>query len=226
MDFYKGDKMKTNKIKRVERKNLSQKAYHEIRQRIYNNEIKSGELIKESLIAEELGISRTPVREAIRMLESEQVLEVRDGIGTYVKILSFKDIRDIFEVREALESIAATTAIYRIPKSTILELEDELSDLLEKYESGILKEKEFVDTDMKLHQLLIYYSENDFIKILYEGINLKIKQFQFVSYSNLNNSRESILQHLNIIKLIKENKLGELLDFLKEHINWSLKGLL
>lgn len=218
--------MKSIQKNKIERKNLSQKAYFEIRKRIYNNEIKSGELIKESEIAKELGMSRTPVREAIQMLKSEDIIEVRDGIGAYVKVLSFKNIKDIFEVRKALEAIAARVSIFRIPKSAIEELENDFNTLLKNYKNGTLIEKEFIDMDMKLHKLIIAYSDNDYVKEIFDGINLKIKQFQFISYENLNSSEESIYQHLKILRLIKDKNLEELLVCLENHIDWSSRGLL
>ncbi len=215
-----------NKLKINERKNLAQDAYNEIRDRIYRNEIKAGDLIKESNIAEELGISRTPVREAIKMLVSEDILEVRDGVGTFVKMLSFKDIKDIFEVRKALETIAIKSSIYRIPLSKINELEEHLEAIMEEFEKGNLDKDEFSDIDMEVHKLIVDYCDNEYVKSIYTGMKLKIKQYQHISYENLNNTKESITQHLEILRLIKEKELKNLTKFLEEHIDWSLRCLL
>lgn len=217
--------MKIKQQGKNETKYLTHKAYYYIRNEIYNNEIKAGELINESNIAKELGISRTPVREAIRMLLSEDILEVRDGVGTYVKILSFKDIKDIFEVRKALEVIAVKTAIYNIPESNIIELENKLEEAMEKFKSGNLKKEEFSDIDMKVHQLIVNNCNNEYVKRIFDGIHLKIKIYQFISYDNLNNSKESISQHLEILRLLKAKELDNLITFLENHIDWSLKCL-
>lgn len=209
-----------------ERNNLAQKAYKEIRNRIYYNHIKPGDLIKESVIAEELGISRTPVREAIRMLASEDVIEVREGVGTYVKMLSFKDIRDIFEVRKALEVIAAKTAIHRITEDDLNELEDLFRKLSENLDDCKLTKEEFTDADMKVHELIFNRCDNNYAKGIFEEIKLKIKQYQYLSYECLNNSRESISQHSEMLNLIRNKELDSLIINLNNHIDWSLKCLL
>lgn len=206
---------------------LVEDTYLQIRERIYNNEIKPGDMINESSIAEELNISRTPVREAIRILASDDVLEIRDGVGTFVKTLSLKDIKNIFEVRKALEAVAVKSAIYNIPASKIEELEKELSSLMEQCDIGTCLEKEkFSNIDMKVHQLIFDYCDNEYIKDIYNRMSLKIKQYQFISYESLNNSKESIIQHLEILTLLKLKNLDELVVFIEKHIDWSLKSLL
>lgn len=212
--------MEKRKLK--ESKSLAQDAYNDIRRRIYCTEIKPGDLIKESSIAEELGISRTPVREAMKMLVSEDILEVRDGVGTFVKIFSFKDIKHIFEVRKALEVIAVKTSIHRIPMEKLEELENRFKTVMK----GELSKEDFSDLDMEVHKLIFNYSENDYVKVIFAGLELKIKQCQSLSYENLNNDRESITQHLEILRLIKDKELDKLIKFLEKHIDWSLRCLL
>lgn len=217
--------MKQDNSAKSQRRNLAQYAYKEIKDRIYHNKIKPGELIKENNIAEELGISRTPVREAIKMLASDDIVEVREGIGTFVKMLSFKDIRDIFEVRKALEVIAVKTAINEITKNDIDELEKDFKDISKKLEEGKLSNSEFTDADMKVHQLIFNRCDNDFAKGIFEEIKLKIKQYQYLSYQSLNNSSESVSQHLELLDMLRRNNLDELITALTNHLDWSLKCL-
>ncbi|GAA0724639.1 GntR family transcriptional regulator [Clostridium malenominatum] len=209
-----------------EKKNLAQEAYNAIRLKIFNNGIKPGQLISESLIAEELGISRTPVREAIRMLAIEGVVESRDGIGTIVKMFSFKEIKDIFEVRKALEIIAVKTSINNVSELEVSELLNKYSDISVRFEAGIAEEREFTEIDMKVHNLIITRCDNDYVKGLYNSIGLKIKLYQYVSYLNFRSSAESISQHMEILRLIKNKELEKLIIALNEHIDWSLKWYL
>lgn len=218
--------MKSKLINRNVKKNLANDAYEELWRRIFNNEIKPGELINESALAEDLGISRTPVREALRMLTSEDIIETKDGIGTYVKMLSYKNIKDIFEVRKVLEVLAVKTSLYHIEESDIIELENELMDIGRKYNMSILKREEFTAIDTRVHQLIFNKSENEYAKSIFEGMNLKIRQYQYVSYQSLNNNEESISQHLEILRLLRNKDLDNLIIALENHIDWSLKYLL
>lgn len=215
--------MITNKKTKM---NLAQNAYEKIKAKILDNIIKPGELISETAIAEELGISRTPVREAIRMLESEGAVETKNGIGTIVRNISFREMKDIFEVRKCLETIAIKTSINKISNSEIEELLEEYLDIKERFEKGGVIEKEFAEIDMKVHNLIITRCENEYVKSLFEGINLMIKLYQFVLYFNMDSSRESITQHIEILKLIKEKNLEELNIVLSDHLDWSLQWYL
>jgi len=213
-------------LKKSPKKNLAQYAYEEIKKRIYHNKIKPGELIKENELAAELGISRTPIREALKMLESDEIVEVRKGVGTFVKMLSFKDIRDIFEVRKSLEIIAVKTAINNISKDDIDKLDTELRNISLKLEEGTLTKEEFTETDMKFHELIFKRCENNFAREIFEHIKLKIKQYQFLSYESLNNSNESILQHLELLTYLRKKDIDTLISALTNHLDWSLKCLI
>jgi len=218
--------MESNNTNRTHRKNLAQYAYKEIRNRIYYNKIKPGDLIKEINLADELGISRTPVREAIKMLASEDLIEVREGVGTFVKMLSFKDIRDIFEVRKALEVIAVKTAVNRITEDDFKQIEQNFNNLSLKLEEGNLTKEDFTEVDMNVHELIFDRCDNNYAKGIFEEIKLKIKQYQYLSYESLNDTSESILQHLEILNLLRNKDIDKLIATLNSHIDWSLKCLL
>ena len=98
---------------------LSEKAYDEIKNAICDGTITAGTLLSENALAQQLGMSRTPVREAMRALESEGWLDIRSGIGAYVRPLSSKDIEDLYEVRCLLEVQAAKTSIFHITDEEI-----------------------------------------------------------------------------------------------------------
>ena len=85
--------------------NLSERAYEQIKDALCKGKIAAGDILSESQLAEELDMSRTPVREALRILASEGWVEIRRGIGAYVKAPSSKDMEDLYEVRCLLETL-------------------------------------------------------------------------------------------------------------------------
>lgn len=211
------------KIYVKKKKNLSQIAYLELKKDIYKNKIKPGDCLSENLIAEELNMSRTPVREALRILESEDLIEIKDGIGIYVKTISFKDIKDIFEVRRALETLALKTSINRVTDEEIINLEKKFTNLLIQYENGIdVVMDRFVAIDWELDELIVKKSNNDYIISIMGDIKAKIIRYQYMSYEALNDVQESTAQHLKILSLMKEKNLEELIKVNDMHIEWSL----
>ena len=105
-----------------------------VRERILKGEYQIGEKIKESSIAQELNVSRTPIREAFKMLEEEGLLDYLPNRGCYAKGFTKRDVSDIYTVREALEEIAMTWACERITDEEIDKLEEqcELMDFYTK----------------------------------------------------------------------------------------------
>ena len=92
-------------------------AYHHIQRKISLRELRAGAPVSDVGIAKELGISRTPAREAIRQLVSEGLLESVAGRGVVVITLDRDDIRELYEMREALEGLAARTVAARSPSA-------------------------------------------------------------------------------------------------------------
>ncbi|MDF2676826.1 MAG: transcriptional regulator GntR family [Bacillota bacterium] len=209
------------------KKNLREIAYSQLKDDIFKNRIKPGDCLSENLIASEFNMSRTPVREALRMLESEDLVEIKDGIGIYVKTISFKDIKDIFEVRKAIETLAIKTSINRIMDYEVDELREKFIDLLNEHEHGVdVSLEKFASVDWELDELIVNKCNNDYIISIIKEINAKIRRYQYLSHEAYNDVKESTEQHLKILSLIKEKKLEELIEENEKHIDWALNCFL
>lgn len=204
--------------------NYTDMAYEAIKKLIIDEEIRSGDVIAENQLAEYLNMSRTPIREAIRMLEAEGVLYAKQGLGTFLRVLTLKDIKDVFEVRESLEIIASRTSIRDITGEEVNELRAELMDLLERHDKGeIIDRLEFSRIDGKIHDLIVNSSENEYIKILMEQINFKVNRYRVISYKVSLDLEESTRQHLDLLDCIEERDEEKFALHIAEHIRWSLK---
>jgi DNA-binding GntR family transcriptional regulator len=102
---------------------LRQLAYEHIQARIFSGQLRSGSVVSEQSIAAELGISRTPVREAIRHLEREGMLEPVPRYGTVVRDVDRRDLAELFELREALEPFAVARAAGRLTREDLSALD-------------------------------------------------------------------------------------------------------
>ena len=93
---------------------LSSKVYHSIRNAILSGKYMPGDELKEKNIGDELGVSRTPVREALRQLELEGLISIIPNKGAFVEGVSLDDVRDIYEIRALLEGLCAKWAVDNI----------------------------------------------------------------------------------------------------------------
>lgn len=105
------------------------RAYERIRRRIISGEYAAGSHLKEEQLAEETGVSRTPVREALRRLSAEQLVKFVANRGAYVATWTAEDVDDIFQLRAMLEGYAAARAASRITRAAIAELERHASEI-------------------------------------------------------------------------------------------------
>ncbi|MEL7648693.1 MAG: GntR family transcriptional regulator [Sedimentibacter sp.] len=209
------------------KKNLREIAYEQLKEDIFRNKIKPGDCLSENLIASELNMSRTPVREALRMLSSEDLVEIKDGIGIYVKTISFKDIKDIFEVRKALETLAIKTSINRITDLDVELLEKKFINLLKDHEQGVnISLEAFADVDWELDELIVNKCNNDYVISIIKEINATIRRYQYLSHEAFNDVQESTTQHLRILSYIRDKNLEKVIEENERHIDWSLNCFL
>jgi DNA-binding GntR family transcriptional regulator len=203
--------------------NLMDKAYDSIKANICNNTIESGMLLSESQIAEELGMSRTPVREALKALAMEGYVEIRVGIGAYVKPISYRELLDLYAVRRALEIAAVDTALENITEDEVDDLEERFNELLKRYRNHEKIElQEFINVDLALHELLVEKCENRYIKDFMEKIMDNIRRIQMVSFRALNDLEESTQQHLDLLEHIRARDKQKLSEALARHMDWSI----
>ena len=174
------------------------------------------------LLRQQLGMSRTPVREALRALASEGFVEIRNGIGAYVKPLSSKDMEDLYEVRCLLEMQAIKTSIYRISNDEIDDLTRRFQAIYDACEQGDSPAQgEFSELDWELHSLLVDRCTNNYIKEIVAGNNSNLRRYQSLSVNVLGDVHESARQHLEILRVLRSRDLDKLEEVLHAHLMWS-----
>ncbi len=148
---------------------LTQRAYQHIQSEILAGRFAAGTLISETRIAEQLGISRTPVGEAIRTLAAEGWVEQQPRRGTVVRTFSRREIIELYELREALETFAAAKAAVLVPDTVLSRLDrycDEMHDRVEQLAASgasTLEDvalKRFLAADMAFHLLIVRTAGN------------------------------------------------------------------
>ena len=106
----------------LENINLTQKAYWHIHDKLCHGVLQPGSRLSNRKVAKEIGISFTPVREALSRLVSEGLLEYRQGVGVFVPVVSIQEIRENYELCEIIESEVATRAVTNLPASMFVEM--------------------------------------------------------------------------------------------------------
>lgn len=181
---------------------LREKILESIRDAIISGAIKSGSKVSEPDLADRFGISRTPIREAFRQLESEGYLTVIPRKGAIVSAFTQKDVEEFYAIKSILEGYAARLACNKLSEKEIDRLQTinmRLSDLCEQ--SDI---KQFFRVHNDFHDLFIKAADNDKLR---EMINLLVTRFQrlrLMSLSQPGRMAVSVQEHTKIITAFRE----------------------
>jgi DNA-binding GntR family transcriptional regulator len=187
-----------------------------IREAIINGVLKPRERLMEIQLADELGVSRTPIREAFRKLELEGFIVMVPRKGAYVADISFKDIADVFEIRAALEGLASALAAERI---TDEELEEMERLLVEKAEAiGNNDMERLVEVDTKFHEAIYRASRNQRLFTIINNLREQIQRFRTQSLSYPGRMKQSLDEHRSIVEAIQSRDTALARQVAQEHI--------
>jgi DNA-binding GntR family transcriptional regulator len=187
-----------------------------IRAAIMNGTLQPRERLMEIQMAEELGVSRTPIREALRKLELEGFIVMVPRKGAYVSDLSFKDIADVFEIRAALEGLAAGLAAERITEEEL----ERLERLLVEKQEAITQDDigKLVEVDTKFHELMYQASRNVRLGSIISNLREQIQRFRLRSLSYPGRNKLSLEEHKKIVEAIQARDSQLARQLAQEHI--------
>jgi DNA-binding GntR family transcriptional regulator len=202
---------------------LRGKIYNSIRENILSGKYAPGESLIEKRLAEELNVSRTPIREAIRQLELEGLVESIPNKGATVKGISNKDMEDIYQIRMVLEGLAAKWAIEQITDEEIKRL-SESYELMEFYTS-----KADIDAISRLntefHDIIYAATKSVVLQHILKDFQIYVKWARHESLSSLGRKETALKEHLAILKAFKDRNSKDAEKFLTLHVENSSKNI-
>ena len=205
-------------IKQIDRpKSLTEIAVEYIRDAIAKGDLGLGHPVSESVLAASLGISKTPVREALAQLKIEGLVKIFPQKGTFVFTMSEQEVIEICEFRYTLESAALKLAGERNRRAFIEELRN-----VETQMSGARREKrddQYLDLDADFHALFFKYCGNQFLVEAYRMIVARVAAVRTHLAALPRHTEKSYNEHKKMTKSIEENRLDESLKILDEHIS-------
>ncbi|GBF32837.1 regulator PutR [Desulfocucumis palustris] len=205
-------------------KPLREMVFESLREAIIQGRLKPGERLMEIQLADEMGVSRTPIREAIRKLELEGFVVMVPRKGAYVAGISVKDIVDVFEVRAALEALAAGLAAERITPDELEELERSLVVISE------VSSKEDIDaivaTDTSFHELIYRASRNERLFQIVIHLKEQIQRFRTTSLSQPGRSKDALEEHRKMVEAISDRNAELAQSLAREHIENAEQSML
>jgi len=195
---------------------LSEKVYRSLRDGIAEGRYQTGDCLVEMKIAEELGVSRTPVREALKQLELEDLVVSHPNRGVVVKGFSNEDLRDVSTIRHLLEGQAAYWAAERVTPLQLAELK-EVVELMEFYTQKNDVEH-LVLLDTRFHELIYEASGSRTIRHILASLHHNIRKARQSSLNLPDRAPCSLTEHINIYHAIETHNALAAKEYMESHV--------
>jgi len=193
-----------NEFKNFEIKNykpLGEVVFEYLRNAILNGTLKPGERLMEISLADQLGVSRTPVREAIRKLEKEKFVEMIPRKGAYVANLTARDILEVLEIRIVLEGFASKLAAERMGDDDVAELESILAEFNKALE--VLDRPEMIRRDNEFHNKIYSAAKNNKLVEIVKELHDQYQRFRLIFFNEYDDYNDLQVWHQNIVDAIR-----------------------
>ncbi|MCD7882255.1 MAG: GntR family transcriptional regulator [Lachnospiraceae bacterium] len=203
--------------------------FQTLRQAILRGEISPGERLMEIHLAQKLGVSRTPVREAIRMLELEGLVTTVPRKGTVVAEITISDLEDVLEVRQALEELAVKLVCRKITKEQLAEMKGLAAEFRETLKGDDVAA--CAEADMKFHDAIYNATGNRRLIQILNNLREQMYRYRMEYLKDKDSHRVLVKEHEEILQALQahdENKalaaISRHIDRQKEHIIAELSG--
>lgn len=205
-------------------RSIRQKIYEHLREQVLNGEIPPHQHLIETKIAEEIGASRTPVREALHSLELEGLIESIPRVGYVVKPISEAEVVEICEIRRVVEELATRWAIEKAHDRLIQELKKNISHTEERVSVGEVKA--FVEMDAQFHETITKLSGSKRLLELAQTLRRHMLRYRIQSIYSTDNVLRAIDGHKEILRAIEQTDFNEVQKAIKGHLDQVKKDVL
>jgi DNA-binding GntR family transcriptional regulator len=205
------------------KKSLTNLIFEKVRDDILNDVYTLGDKLVESKLADELGVSRTPVREALKQLELDGLVESIPNRGVIVKGLSDQDIYDIYSVRISIESIAAELAIERMTPEDLKELTD-IYDLMEFFTMKNDSAKIF-ELNTQFHEKIYACTKSRYLEHILKDFQIFIKSTRLESLKTKGRLEIALAEHRTILEAFKNHDKEAAKNAISKHIVSAQKNV-
>jgi GntR family transcriptional regulator, rspAB operon transcriptional repressor len=197
-------------------RSLADQAYYRIRELIVSLELAPGSLISERELMERLGVGRTPVREALRALAAERLVDVYPRRGMFVSRVDVGDLAGLSEVRAALESHAAALAAERANDAD----REEIAVLLAELNgAGVeLDERMLIDLDQRIHRHIYRCTHNPFLEATLDAYYVLTLRIWFLALDRVVRLEDAVGEHRELLEAIRDGDPVRAEDAMRRHV--------
>nr|PZN02426.1 MAG: GntR family transcriptional regulator [Pseudomonadota bacterium] len=202
---------------RIVRAALYDEVVQRLRQMIFEGELAPGSRVPERVLCERFGISRTPLREALRALASEGLIELAPHRGARVSRLSPTDLDHMFEIMEALEALAGELACVRITEAGIAHVKRLHEEMVRHYRQR--NRPEYFRCNQRIHESLVQAAGNPVLSRLYASLGDRMRRARYMANLSEERWRQAVEEHEAILDALIRRDAARIGPLLKAHLH-------
>ena len=195
---------------------VADKLIETLKLEIYKGVLKPGDQLEESILADRFGVSRTPIREAVRSLVDFGLLETKPRKGAFVRVASAKELINLFEVAAELEALACRLAAERLTDETSREIKNSFLECEEAASAHDIPR--YAAGNLRFHAAIRVASENSWLEKELSEIEVRINPYRSMPYKMHNRLAKSIEEHREIKEAILEANNQKAANLMRDHI--------
>jgi DNA-binding GntR family transcriptional regulator len=203
-------------MKIIQKKTLHEEIANNLREMIMSGELREGDKIKENELCDMMGISKTPLREALRVLSAEGLIRLIPNRGSYVTTPTFEEIKEMFDVMVALEGVCARTAVEKMSDQDFIKLENLHQKLEKNFERK--DQKEYIRQNNLYHAFVQELAGNKTLNQIVNGLRQKILLYRFQSLNLPGRFEQSIEEHRILLTAFRNRNPKKAENLMKSHL--------
>lgn len=200
----------------IPRRSLHDELATQLRDLLVRGELKAGDKISEQALCQRFGVSRTPLREALKVLANEGLIILSPNRGASVARISPEEIDELFPIMGAMEALAGEEACARITDADIARIEAMHQEMVECYRKG--NATDYLRLNRKIHETFFEIAANDALTQLYQTLIVRIHAVRFIAQKSAERWREAIEDHEQMIVALKVRDSARLGAVLRQHL--------
>ncbi len=204
-------------VPRIVRRTLHSEVLNQLRDMIIEGRLAPGARINEGQIGTILGVSRTPLREAIKSLTSEGLVEIVPAKGAVVRRFTEHDLVNILQVLKAVEQLGARLTCANASDQTISDICDIHDRMMKLYKAG--KRLDYFKLNQAIHTSFVQASGNEFLAETHEALQARIKRLRYVGNSEPSKWERAVAEHVEMIAALKKRDADTLAEVVGRHLD-------
>ncbi|MCK2184201.1 GntR family transcriptional regulator [Halomonas getboli] len=208
-------------MSKIQHRNLYREVADRVRDLIEHGELIPGERISERELCEKFGVSRTPLREALKVLAAEGMVELLPNRGARVMKLTVKMVKDTYDLMGALEGLSGELACRQISDAEIAGIRDLHEQMLKHYRQGELAE--YFRVNQQIHEKILAASGNEILIEMYDNLSHRVKRVRYSNQMSDDFWRKAVDDHENMIGALEQRDGQRLGQILRDHLGNKLE---